>query len=102
MAIAEFETARVFARSWDRNHSLELLEMGVDLEVRETFESAMAFGAETLRALGFDADEVEATVTDVRRRDADRLSLQRRRAGPGADGRGRVEPEPLVPPRNAA
>ena len=63
-------------RSWDRAHTLELLAKGVDYELRETYELALAFGAETLRGIGFAADEADDVVADVRRRDADRLAVQ--------------------------
>ena len=59
LVMAEFPSARVFVRSWDRAHTLELLAKGVDYELRETYESALAFGAETLRGIGFAADEVD-------------------------------------------
>ena len=31
-------------RAFDRGHSLRLIEAGVDYQIRETFESALAFG----------------------------------------------------------
>ena len=49
LVMHEFPGAKVYVRSWDRGHTLELLAKGVDYELRETFESALAFGAETLR-----------------------------------------------------
>lgn len=102
---AEFPNARIYVRSYDRSHTLALLSKEVDYEIRETFESAMTFGGETLRALGLDADEVETVVTEVRRRDADRLALQR--SGDLGAGRDlvlprKVTPEPLVKPRRDA
>ena len=57
--MTEFPNAKVFVRSWDRGHTLELLAKGVDYELRETYESALAFGAETLRGIGFAADEAD-------------------------------------------
>jgi CPA2 family monovalent cation:H+ antiporter-2 len=101
IALAEFGNAKVYVRSWDRAHTIELLGKGVEYELRETYESAVVFGAQTLLGLGIPAAEVDATVTDVRRRDADRLALQ---VGgdlyaPGPFGPRRdVEPEPLVAP----
>ncbi len=101
LALAEFGNAKVYVRSWDRAHTIELLGKGVDYELRETYESAVVFGAQTLLGLGVPAAEVDATVADVRRRDADRLALQ---VGgdlyaPGPFGPRRdVEPEPLVAP----
>jgi CPA2 family monovalent cation:H+ antiporter-2 len=100
--ISDFPNAKVFVRSFDRAHTLELLAKGVDYELRETYESAISFGAETLRNLGYDADQIDTIVTEVRRRDADRLALQR--SGDLYAGRlpvapPAVTPEPLVPPR---
>jgi CPA2 family monovalent cation:H+ antiporter-2 len=96
LVISEFPNAKVFVRSYDRAHTLQLLEKGVDYEIRETFESAIAFGAEALRSLGFNAEAAEAVVAEVRRRDADRLALQRS----GAEGAGArpMTPEPFVAP----
>ena len=98
---SEFPNAKVYARSYDRSHTLELLAKGVDYEIRETFESALTFGAETLRGLGLDAEAVEAIVAEVRRRDADRLALQLTGdlyAGRDAREPRKVTPEPLVAP----
>src|SRR4051812_28772237 len=44
----EFAGTKIFARSYDRGHTLQLLAKGVDYELRETFESAMRFGRQTL------------------------------------------------------
>jgi CPA2 family monovalent cation:H+ antiporter-2 len=98
---SEFPNAKLYVRSYDRTHTLELLAKGVDYEIRETFESAMAFGGETLRGLGYDTDEVAAVVEEVRRRDADRLTLQRSggvHAGGEVPPAQALKPEPLVPP----
>jgi CPA2 family monovalent cation:H+ antiporter-2 len=98
---SEFPNAKLYVRSYDRTHTLELLAKGVDYEIRETFESAMAFGGETLRGLGYDGDEVDAVIEEVRRRDADRLTLQRSggvHAGGEVPPAQALKPEPLVPP----
>ncbi|MGE0597444.1 MAG: monovalent cation:proton antiporter-2 (CPA2) family protein [Hyphomonadaceae bacterium] len=73
---AEFPHAKVFARAFDRGHSLRLVKAGVDYQIRETFESALVFGAEVLRELGFDEAAIYETVQDVRERDAERFALQ--------------------------
>jgi CPA2 family monovalent cation:H+ antiporter-2 len=95
LVMAEFPNAKTFVRSWDRAHTLELLAKGVDYELRETYESALLFGADTLRGLGFDSATADAVAADVRQRDADRLAQQR--SGDIALGRQPV-PEPLVAP----
>ncbi|ALN72371.1 monovalent cation:proton antiporter-2 (CPA2) family protein [Aureimonas sp. AU20] len=102
---SEFPETRLFVRSYDRNHSLSLRERGVAFELRETLESALRFGGETLRELGFEPERIEEIVDDVRRRDAERLALQQAR-GAGVGGGSvlapsRVSPEPLTRPRRA-
>ena len=101
LALAQFPNARLYVRSWDRTHTIDLVAKGIDFETRETYESALLFGSETLRALGFDSQEVDETVELVRRRDADRLALQQS-SEPLAEGdllpAEKVEPEPLVEP----
>jgi len=76
MAKAEFPLARVFARAYDRQHVLALLEAGVDFHMRETYESAIAFGRTTLEALGVDTSEAGEIIEDVRERDARRVLAQ--------------------------
>ncbi|MBB3770612.1 monovalent cation:proton antiporter-2 (CPA2) family protein [Angulomicrobium tetraedrale] len=92
---------RLHVRAYDRTHAITLREKGVDYEIRETFESALAFGEATLRANGIDAETAQATIVDVRQRDIERL--RRQRLQPTDDGQiGFVEPEPLMPPERAA
>ncbi len=101
LVMAEFPTAKVFVRSWDRGHTLELLARGVDYELRETYESALAFGAQTLRGIGIAADEADTVIAEVRRRDADRLAVQLSGdilAGVAATKPSEVTPEPLTEP----
>ncbi len=76
LAKQEFPQARLYVRAFDRGHALRLIQTGVDYQVRETFESALVFGDNVLRGLGYDADERAATLADVRQRDEDRLGLQ--------------------------
>jgi len=73
---SQFPLARVFARSFDRGHSLELVKAGVDYQLREVFESALEFGAETLRELGADVVEVGEIIEAVRERDRQRFAAQ--------------------------
>jgi glutathione-regulated potassium-efflux system protein KefB len=76
MARAEFPGVKLFVRSYDRVHTLELIAKGVDYELRETFESAVAFGRRTLEELGLDSERAAEIEAEVRRRDLDRLALQ--------------------------
>ena len=73
---AEFPNSHVFARAFDRGHAIELINAGVEYQLRETFESAMLFGETVLRDLGVPDSDVDEIVDDVRRRDAERLELQ--------------------------
>jgi CPA2 family monovalent cation:H+ antiporter-2 len=76
MIQADFPTARIFARAYDRDHTLSLRARGVDYEARETFESGMLFGRKTLEALGTSEDRALAISEDVRHRDEERLAIQ--------------------------
>ncbi len=102
-----FPQARVLARAFDREHALALVNAGVDFQIRETFESAVAFGAAALRALGVDDDEAEAIAEQVRQLDGERFELEivsnDTRAGiplllKNTDGPG-PKPVPLTRPR---
>lgn len=101
---SEFPMAKLFVRAYDRGHAIDLIREGVDLQVRETFESAMAFGEAVLRRLGVSEEDAAAIAADVRRRDAERLALQVT-SGPwaGADLllNNRPTPTPLTRPRRA-
>ena len=73
---AEFPFARLLVRSYDREHALKLVKVGIDYQARETFESAMAFGERALRELGVPAEEAAEIAADIRRRDAERFALE--------------------------
>jgi glutathione-regulated potassium-efflux system protein KefB len=101
---AEFPLTKLFVRAYDRGHSIRLVEAGVEYHIRETFESAIKFGEQVLIDLGFSAADVAETIEDVRRRDAERLTLQV--TGGLTAGRGLMRgnaitptPEPYVKPR---
>ncbi|MDR6756233.1 CPA2 family monovalent cation:H+ antiporter-2 [Mycoplana sp. BE70] len=100
---SDYPNARVYVRSYDRIHTLSLRARGVDVEVRETFESGLLFGRKTLEALGVHDDEALAISDDIRHRDEERLILQ---AAEGLTA-GRhmlhsrpVRPEPLIKPKH--
>jgi monovalent cation:proton antiporter-2 (CPA2) family protein len=73
---AEFPGTKLYVRSYDRRHTLQLIAKGVDFEMRETYESALVFGRSTLEALGLDSERAAATEQFVRARDLDRLAVQ--------------------------
>jgi len=96
---AEFPLVPILARAYDRGAAIGLINTGVDFQIRETFESALLFGAATLGKLGVSDTEVEDVIEDVRRRDAQRLELQI--AGDLQSGRKLMKgniPEPIPTP----
>ncbi len=99
---AQFPAAKLYVRSFDRRHTLQLVAKGVDFQVRETYESALVFGRKTLEALGLDSERAAAVEEFVRRRDLDRLVLQQAEGiSAGADLlRTRMVHEPLSTPRH--
>jgi len=102
---AEFPLARLFVRSFDRQHTLKLREEGVDYEIREVVESALVFGREALVALGVEREIARQTVTDLRKRDAARLELQMHegiQAGRHLMHQQRMTPTPLTEPARRA
>jgi monovalent cation:proton antiporter-2 (CPA2) family protein len=48
-----FPNLQIIARSFDRRHSYELMNLGVKVIQRETFNSALELGASALKLLGF-------------------------------------------------
>jgi glutathione-regulated potassium-efflux system protein KefB len=72
----EFPLVKLLVRAYDREHALHLIQHGVDHYVRETFESAMAFGEMALRELGVPEEEAAAVVEEVRERDRERVALE--------------------------
>jgi glutathione-regulated potassium-efflux system protein KefB len=103
MAKSEFPGASLVVRSFDREHALKLIKDGVDLQVRETFESALVLGALALKELGVPKEEAAEIVADIRRRDAERFQLEivggGLAAGAGLLIGNKMKPTPLVPPK---
>ncbi len=73
---AEFPGTLLYVRAFDRRHSLALIAKGVDFELRETYESALRFGRQTLEALGLTPERAADVEEFVRKRDLERLALQ--------------------------
>ncbi len=97
----EFPGLKLYVRSYDRRHTLELLSKGVDYEMRETFESAVEFGRATLEGLGLAHERAVEVAEYVRQRDLERLALQQAEglmAGRDLVWKQRVRPEPLSEP----
>jgi voltage-gated potassium channel Kch len=102
LARVEFPQAKLMVRSFDREHSLELISAGVDFQIRETFESAMRFGEEALGELGLSETEAAAIAADVRRRDAERVALELTgglRSGTVLMHKQTPKPTPFTPPK---
>ncbi len=101
----DYPHASIFVRSYDRIHSIELRNKGVDYELRETLESGLLFGRRTLEALGVSEADAYEIGEDIRKRDEQRLVLQASeglQAGSDMLYSRPVKPEPLVKPKRAA
>src|SRR3712207_4934511 len=101
----EFPQARTYVRAYDRIHAIDLMNLDVDFQIRETFESALAFGRAMLEELGREAGQASAVVEDVRRRDIARLIMQKAEGIMGGADMlhgTRLEPKPLTDPRTRA
>ena len=99
---SEFPLAKLYVRSYDRGHSLRLIKAGVEFQIRETFESALAFSGEVLTGLGFEEGEAREAVAEVRERDEQRVELELVGGLPAGRAllRGNMttpEPEPFFP-----
>ncbi|MHB2166991.1 monovalent cation:proton antiporter-2 (CPA2) family protein [Alsobacter sp. R-9] len=97
-----FPLAQTHARAYDRIHAVDLMNGGVDYQMRETLLSALQFGRDALVALGVDPDRATEVREAVMERDAQRLARQH------AEGEvrpadyskvPRLTPEPLSQPR---
>jgi monovalent cation:proton antiporter-2 (CPA2) family protein len=103
---AQFPLAKLYVRSRDRRHTLDLLRRNVDFQIRETYESAVAFGVAALEGLGITREKAKEVEEDMRRRDAERLAIQLSEnevlAGSHLMHTRPVQPEPLVQPKRAA
>lgn len=100
----QFPDTKLYVRAYDRTHTLDLIRKGVNFELRETLESALAFGRAALEGLGLDSELAAQVQDDVRRRDLERLALQQ--AGGLLVGTDvwlrKPRPEPLVLPGRRA
>lgn len=99
---SEFPLTKLFVRAFDRGHAMDLIRSNVDVQVRETFESAMLFGQMALRELGVPDDAVSEIMDDTRRRDEERLELQVAgdiRSGLDLMRKNDPRPAPLTKPR---
>jgi glutathione-regulated potassium-efflux system protein KefB len=73
---AEFPQLPVLARASDRVHQMALIKAGADVQVRETFESALVLGRAALAKLEVPDTEIDDIALRIRERDAERLQLE--------------------------
>ena len=102
---AEYPALPIYARAVDRQHAIDLLDQGVDYQIRETFESAIVFGRSMLDEIMIDPNRVEEIEEEVRKRDRTRLALQQVEgitAGRDLMHTNTLKPEPLIQPRHGA
>lgn len=72
-----FPRTALFARAYDRQHSIKLQSVQDITIVRELYESSIAMSAKVLLRLGVETDRVRALISDFRDRDLRRLAAQR-------------------------
>ncbi|MGY6709174.1 MAG: monovalent cation:proton antiporter-2 (CPA2) family protein [Rhizobiaceae bacterium] len=102
---SEFPLVPVLARAYDRGAAIRLIEAGATYQIRETLESALTFGAAALDELGVPEADADDLMTEVRRRDAERLELQvsgGMHAGDDLLKGNAPRPTPLAKPKQAA
>ena len=102
MIAREYPKAKLYVRSYDRGHSLDLLQRPGVWEIRETFESALVMGRALLEGIGMSRDEADEIVRDVRLRDGERLKIQMKDGLLAGVENLHAEPvpEPLIQPRH--
>ena len=71
-----FPNVEIICRAFDRLHWLNLRQAGIDVVVRELFDSAVRMGGEALRLLGDNDDIIDRVSEEYRRRDSERLAAQ--------------------------
>lgn len=102
MARTSFPLTQLVVKAYDRGHALDLYALGVENVVRETFESALLLGRQALETVGVDPERAAEIEADVRRRDAQRLEIQRVdgiTAGRHLSYTNKPTPEPLSLPK---
>lgn len=72
----KFAGAKLLVRAYDRTNAIELIHMGIEDPVRETFDAGLRMGLAALKAVGASVEDADDAVDDVRRRDERRLQQQ--------------------------
>lgn len=73
---AEFPLVPVIARSFDRQHALQLVQAGVDYQIRETLESSLTLAEKALELMEVDEEERALTMANIRLRDSERFASE--------------------------
>lgn len=66
LARAHFPNLKVYARARNRHHAWQLMEVGVEAVVRETFPASMEMSAEVLKGLGYPSSNAMDAVRTFR------------------------------------
>jgi CPA2 family monovalent cation:H+ antiporter-2/glutathione-regulated potassium-efflux system protein KefB len=72
-----FPKATIFVRAYDRRSVMKMKGAPIAGAVREMLESAIVMARRAMDAVGVDAQEIDKTEAEYRRRDYERLKLQR-------------------------
>ncbi|WP_448663785.1 cation:proton antiporter [Sphingomonas sp. CJ20] len=72
-----FPKASIFVRAFDRRSVMKMKGAPIAGVVREVMESAVVMARRAMSAVGVDQQQIEKTETEYRRRDFERLKLQR-------------------------
>ncbi len=72
-----FPNATIFVRAYDRRSVMKMKGAPIAGAVREMLESAIVMGRRAMEAVGVDEMEINKTEAEYRRRDTDRLAIQK-------------------------
>ena len=72
-----FPEATIFVRAYDRRSVMKMKGAPIAGAVREVLESAIVMARRAMQAVGVDTTEIEKTEGEYRRRDYERLKVQR-------------------------
>lgn len=70
---SQYPNLKIYARARDRNHVHQLMDLGVEVIYRETFESALSLSGDVLRGLGESERDVRFAIETFREHDEQRL-----------------------------
>lgn len=74
---SEYPSLPIYARARNRKHAHQLMDLGVEFIVRETFHSALSLSTDILRGLGFSEARARDLVMLFQRHDEERLLAHR-------------------------